>query len=1020
MYQETPEMLAPELGSTNSGSVTSIPGVTVGNSSEKLPLIAQRRLFGRLGSWNCCSNPFGGRSGNADSTSRTLGTFAGVFSPVALSMFSALLFLRVGFIVGNAGLLVTLLQFVIAYGILLFTVASVCAVSTNGAVEGGGAYFMISRTLGPEFGGSIGTLFFLANIVSSALYITGCAEGLVENFGPSGYLVSSGAVFLPDGRWWRFLYCSSLNAAALAVCLVGASMFARTSVATLALVTMCLLCTLLSFFIQHPLQVVIPDANQLVQNATYHVFGNYTGLSSKTLKDNLFPEYGRDYTTEGQQVNFAAVFGVLFSGVTGIMAGANMSGDLKDPSKSIPRGTLSAVAFTFVTYAVVSLLTAATCQRFLLGNNFAFMTGISFFPPSVAIGLLTATFSASLSNLIGASRVLEALAKDNVFGGALGWVVRGTRRGNPVVAVVLSWLLVQLILLIGSLNLIAQINSVLFLLSYLATNLACLGLELASAPNFRPSFKYFSWHTAFIGLVGTLIMMFVINSIYAFSSIILCLLLVIMLHLFSPSRAANWGSISQALIFHQVRKYLLMLDSRKDHVKFWRPQMLLMVANPRSCCPLISFVNDLKKGGLYVLGHVLVSPPSAPGEDGASSKIPPLLPPYSAEYPSGDPTLREHPHWLALIDHLKVKAFVELTVARSVREGLHHLIRISGLGAMKPNTIVFGFLDDEPPKDFFCRESSYHTDIFNSHEARVLEERSGGWRESEQGIRQRFSLRHHPTPEACTLAPRRLDGEEDESLMEEGERPSEEEFVSMVWDVLWMRKNVCVCRHFHLLDKSAIAKSRNVKRIDVWPINFFHPDSVDFDTTSLFMLQLACIINMVPGWKSLRLRVLLCEQSIPRQSSSNQEGETEPAQAQPGGEKQLRKLLQMLRIAADIETVAEWGVVEALLPRKPGAMVGESEWMGWMNEENPALADEMEKYLGIVNGMLRRASDETVLSFVYLPPPPPPRPLQAYEGGESAPNNLHTRYLSALRMMTEGLPPTVLVHGVSLVTSTTL
>lgn len=140
-----------------------------------------------------------------------------------------------------------------------------------------------------------------------------------------------------------------------------------------------------------------------------------------------------------------------------------------------------------------------------------------------------------------------------------------------MVAVLVSALIVQLVLLIGSLNVIAQLNSVLFLLSYLATNLACLGLELAGAPNFRyailisnvdvislvfrPSFAYFTWHTALIGLMGTLIMMFVINPIYAACSILMCVLLVIVLHIFSPSKGADWGSISQALIFHQVHVY---------------------------------------------------------------------------------------------------------------------------------------------------------------------------------------------------------------------------------------------------------------------------------------------------------------------------------------------------------------------------------------------------------------------------------------------------------------------------------
>lgn len=113
---------------------------------------------------------------------------------------------------------------------------------------------MISRTLGPEFGGSIGSLFFMANIVSSALCISGCAEGLIENFGPSGYLVHEAGI-IPDGRWWRFLYCSVLNTANLLVCLIGATMFAKTSVAILAIVCICLGSVFVSFVVQGEMEV---------------------------------------------------------------------------------------------------------------------------------------------------------------------------------------------------------------------------------------------------------------------------------------------------------------------------------------------------------------------------------------------------------------------------------------------------------------------------------------------------------------------------------------------------------------------------------------------------------------------------------------------------------------------------------------------------------------------------------------------------------------------------------------------
>ena len=190
----------------------------------------------------------------------------------------------------------------------------------------------------------------------------------------------------------------------------------------------------------------------------------YLGLSFDTLEANTISNYSRDYTTEpATQTDYASVFGVLFSGVTGILAGANMSGELKDPGRNIPIGTLSAVLFTLIVYVTLSIFSAASCSRFLLQNHFLFMLSVNFWPLLVAVGVITATLSASLSNLIGSSRVLEALAKDKIFGSVFDWILRLKWGSNPVGAVFFSWFLVQIILLIGKfyvINLICMISGV--------------------------------------------------------------------------------------------------------------------------------------------------------------------------------------------------------------------------------------------------------------------------------------------------------------------------------------------------------------------------------------------------------------------------------------------------------------------------------------------------------------------------------------------------------------------------------
>jgi len=862
---------------------------------------------------------------------RTLGTIKGVFAPVSLSMFSALLFLRVGYIVGNAGLLETVLLFTIAYIILVSTIFSICAIATNGAVKTGGVYFMLSRTMGPEIGGAVGVLFYFANVVCCALYVTACVEGLLNSFGSEtgAFVPEDGSWGLPTGRWWNLLYCSGFNLANMALCLVGAALFGKFSLGILSLVSICCVGVVSSFFLDHSYN--IPYNITIDQNTTQIINGTFTGLAhsdwssiSSLMSDNLYPNYQQDCQDHDAKVDFFTVFGVLFSGVTGVMAGANLSGDLISPGKSIPRGTLSASLFTFSTFMILSLLTAMTCNTALLHNDCMYMVEFTFWKPFVLVGVILATWSASLSNMIGASRVLQAVAEDTMFGPFLTFINKGTVKNNPITAVIATFCWVEVCFLMGGLNQIAQLCSVLFLLSYASVNLACLGLDLASAPNFRPTFSYFSWHTSLVGLIGTSTMMFFISPLFAAVSILLCLSLILALNFFSPARNANWGSISQALIFHQVRKYLLLLDPRKSHIKFWRPQMLLLVSNPRSSCSLIDFVNGMKKGGLYVLGQVTVG---------------------SLEDSKTDPLAEKTVEWLGLIDHLKVKAFVELTLADSVRKGVEQLVRVSGIGAMKPNTILLGFHDDTTHVDDI---SSPGSPFYSKEFTGVL-----GMDRQQQ------------------------------------DRMSPEAYVGIIQDTLKLHKNVGLCRHFQMLDRTEVFSSEmkfrvragRKKYLDVWPVNFLTFMETDMtDNTSLFMFQLACIVNMVPKWKKHTMRVFMCARATDSNVASK--------------EKELQQLLEVLRIKAQT-FVLVWDHLACML--ESGVVA--------RNEEQYLPASD--EYCLAVNEFIRVKCPETAVSFIYLPKPP-------------SNTEHHTSYLSRLELVTRGLPPTILIHGVSPVITTTL
>uniref|UniRef100_A0A7N6FHC0 Solute carrier family 12 member 9 n=1 Tax=Anabas testudineus TaxID=64144 RepID=A0A7N6FHC0_ANATE len=912
---------------------------------------------------------------------KKLSTFFGVVIPTLLSMFSVVVFLRIGFVVGQSGLYQAIAMFLVAYLIISMTVLSVCAISTNGALDAGGAYYMISRALGPEFGGSIGIMFFLANVCGCALFVLGLVEAVVDTFGvpPDGTPAISHSQVLPSGYWWSLLYATVIGLLCLLVCLVGAHIYAKTTFIIFLVVIFVLLTIFISFFAVKPRVVSLPSAANSNSNGTGPVFpttANFTGFKLDTLLGNLKADYTVDYTT-GTMMTFATVFAVMFNGCTGIMAGSNMSGDLKNPSYSIPRGTITAVIFTFITYNLLCVLVACSCDRVLLQRDYSFLRDINVWNPFVTIGVYSSTLSAAMSNLIGASRILYALARDDLFGKVLSPAKKTSRSGNPWVSVLISWFLMQLVLFSGKLNTIASIVTIFFLLVYAAVDLACLALEWASAPNFRPTFRYFTWHTCILGIVGCAIMMFLINAIYASASIAFMLLLLLLIHYLSPT--SSWGYISQALIFHQVRKYLLMLDVRKDHVKFWRPQVLLMVSNPRSSVGLITFINDIKKSGLYVLAHVQL---------GDLHKLP------------SDPLQSQYDSWLSLVDHLNIKAFVNLTLADSVRHGVQHLLFISGLGGMRPNTLVLGFYDDCLPRDKLTDQS-----LSTSQPTDTLD--------PSQDIEQQPPLFH--------FSPLRGSSDrQDYGEFGDGKVLGAQEYVAIIADAMKMLKNVVLARYFNNFDRAQVLSPPSTSPgmgavyVDVWPVNLFRPDSSSYvDTCSLFLLQLACILNMVRAWRKATLRLFLC---------------VEEGRSVRGSQEKLGQLLKELRIKAQVYPVP-WDQQVALHWQRQGEWSKKhpSQSLNATEEKRKPKTDEEEEseddyansfpsnatrlsddYLSAVNKLiLDQALPPPAVRFLYLPRPP-------------ADTRRYASYLSQLELLTEDLGPTLLIHGVTPVITTDL
>jgi amino acid transporter len=486
----------------------------------------------------------------------TLGTFGGVFTPSILTILGIILFLRLGYVVGNAGLARALIMIAMANAISVLTAVSLSAVATNLKVKGGGDYYLISRTLGLEFGGAIGTVLFLAQSVSIAFYCIGFGEAL------AGMLPLTGRL-LPQ----------IIAAAAVSVLFVfswlGADWATRFQYVVMAILGV----ALLSIFV-----------------------GGVTRWDSGLAAGNWAPPQPAP--------PFWVLFAIFFPAVTGFTQGVSMSGDLEDPGKSLPRGTFMAVGLSAFIYFAVAILFAGGLPREVLVRDYASMTRLASIGSIIDAGVIAATLSSGMASFLGAPRILQSMARDRIFPFLAPFAKGVGATENPRRGVLLSCGIAFATVALGNLNLIAPIVSMFFLISYGLLNYATFYEARAASPSFRPRFRWFDARLSLVGGLACLGAMLAINV--AAGAVAIAVLFSIYQYLKRTAGPARWADSRRSYHLQRVREHLLGAAHEPEHARDWRPQLLVFSDDPERREPLLRFASWLEgPSGLTTVVQIL-------------------------------------------------------------------------------------------------------------------------------------------------------------------------------------------------------------------------------------------------------------------------------------------------------------------------------------------------------------------------------------------------------------------------------
>ncbi len=489
------------------------------------------------------------------------GTFTGVFTPTLLTILGVIMYVRVGWVVGNAGLGGALIILGLGLLITACTGLSLSSIATNTRIGPGGPYAIMNRSLGLEVGGAIGIPLFLTRPLGVAMYIFGFREGLL-------WVVPQLSPLLVDLAVFAVLFGIAFKSADLAF---KAQYFIMGAIAL----------SLISIFASPaPFQDPVP----------IDWWGDYPG----------------DPDTGFQGADFWMVFAVFFPATTGILAGANMSGDLKDPRRAIPYGTMWAIGLSAIIYVAIAVWAARTGTLTELSENYTHVIDQSFFPPLVLIGLLGATASSALAGLVGGPRILMAMGQNRIvpFADQLARI----EKGEPRNALLITGVLTLACVMVRDLNAIAPLVTMFFLITYCMINVVVLIEGKLGLVSYRPTLKV-PLIVPLVGLVGCLVSMFIIAPVISLISVAV----VVGLYVFIGRRTRGDERVKEDVrssIFTGFAEWAAAHVSAEDmeNVRAWKPHFVVPVRDPENLRGSYSLLMELllPEGTVKLLG---LSPP---------------------------------------------------------------------------------------------------------------------------------------------------------------------------------------------------------------------------------------------------------------------------------------------------------------------------------------------------------------------------------------------------------------------------